>query len=308
MSGPVPERPGTVRTETEEAVQAIAVLMTCHNRKNQTLSALASLHAQTGLPDGITISVHLVDAGSTDGTATAVRSAFPDTDVISAGPDVFWGTGTSIAGAKADRDAHVLWLNDDVLLDPQALCALLRTAAPLQRPVVVAGATRSSDGALTTYSGFRLVRARLRAPGLELLEPDPCQPQSCETCNGNVVLVTAAARHILGEVDRAFPHRMGDCDYGLRARQAGIPVLLAPGHLGVCDNHPPQARGSSSEAGIGPFTALRRRASVREQPPGPWWRYCRRHLGPWAPLYFCSPYVTAMLRSTVRRAHGRRSA
>ncbi|TKA11808.1 glycosyltransferase family 2 protein [Actinacidiphila oryziradicis] len=281
--------------------------MTCHNRRNQTIAALSSLHAQTGLPDGTTFTVHLVDAGSSDGTAAAVRSAFPDVDVISAGQDVFWGTGTVIAAAKADPDAHVLWLNDDVLLDPQALCVLLCTATPVEQPVVVAGAMRSSDGTCTTYSGFRLVHTRLRAPGLEPLEPDPCQPQTCDTFNGNVVLVTAAARHILGEIDQVFPHRMGDSDYGLRARQAGVPVFLAPGHLGVCDNHPPHARGSSREVGIGPYTALRRRASVREQPPGPWWRYCRRHLGPWAPLFFCSPYVTAVLRSAVRRAHGRRS-
>jgi GT2 family glycosyltransferase len=289
-----------VRTETADAVQRIAVLMTCHNRKNQTLSALTSLHAQTGLPDGITLTVHLVDAGSTDGTAAAVRSAFPDIDVISAGPDVFWGTGTAAAAARADPDAHALWLNDDVLLDPQALCVMLRTAGSLDQPVIVAGAMRSSDGTRTTYSGSRLIRTRLRVPGLERIEPDPHQPQSCDTCNGNAVLVTATARHVLGDIDSAFPHLMGDYDYGLRARKAGIPLLLAPGHVGRCDDHPPRARGSSSEPGIGPYTALRRRASVREQPLGPWWRYCRRHMGLWSPLFFCSPYATAVLRSAIR--------
>lgn len=289
-----------VRPPAGETVRNIAVLMTCHNRKEQTLAALASLHAQAGLPDGIAVRVHLVDAASTDGTAVAVRSAFPDTDVISAGPDVFWGTGTRFAADKADPHSHVLWLNDDVRLYPGALRALLETAAPVGRPVVVVGAMRSADGDRTTYGGHRLLRSRAGRPGLERVEPLPDRPRPCDTFNGNTVLVTAAARHRLGDIDRAFPHRMGDTDYGLRARRSGIPVVLAPGHLGVCDDHPPNARGSSSELGIGPYTALRRRASVREQPPGPWWRFLRRHHGFWAPLNFCSPYVMAVLRSIGR--------
>ncbi|WP_351233401.1 glycosyltransferase family 2 protein [Streptomyces sp. NPDC002133] len=286
----------------DDAPGAVAVLMTCHNRRDSTLAAIASLHVQTGLPAGTRLTVHLVDAGSVDGTAVDVRAAFPDTDVVTVGADVYWGTGTRIAATRADPSAHVVWLNDDVVLDRGALAALLRTASPLDRPAVAVGAMRSGDGTRTTYSGYRVVRADLHPPRLERIEPDARQPKPCDTCNGNAVLVTARARHMLGDLDPAFPHRMGDHDYGLRARRAGIPVLLAPGHVGTCDDNPPLAHGTSAEPGIGARTALRRLVSLREQPPGPWWRYCCRHLGPWAPLVFCSPYLKTALRSTVRRA------
>ncbi|MFD9218016.1 glycosyltransferase family 2 protein [Streptomyces sp. NPDC087659] len=283
------------------APRGVAVLMTCHNRRERTLAAIASVHAQTGLPDGTRCTVHLVDAGSSDGTADEVRAAFPRTDVVTVGTDVHWGTGTGIAATRADPAAHVLWLNDDVVLDPVALAALLRTAAPLDRPAVAVGAMRSGDGTRTTYSGYRLVRPRLRPPVLERVEPDDRHAKPCDTCNGNAVLVTAPARRVLGDLDPAFPHRMGDHDYGLRARRAGIPLLLAPGHVGICDDNSGAVRGTSAEPGLDARTALRRLVSVREQPPAPWWRYCRRHLGPWAPLVFCSPYVKTALRSTVRR-------
>ncbi|MEV1051980.1 glycosyltransferase [Streptomyces sp. NPDC049887] len=283
------------------APRGVAVLMTCHNRRDRTLAAISSVHAQTGLPAGTRCTVHLVDAGSADGTADEVRAAFPGTDVVTVGPDVFWGTGTRIAATRADPAAHVLWLNDDVVLDRGALAALLRTAAPLDRPAVAVGATRSGDGTRTTYSGYRLLRSPLRPPALERVEPDARQATPCDTCNGNAVLVTAPARRVLGDLDPAFPHRMGDHDYGLRARRAGIPLLLAPGHVGTCEDNSGAVGGTSAEPGLDARTALRRLASVREQPPAPWWRYCRRHLGPWAPLVFCSPYVKAVLRSTVRR-------
>lgn len=274
--------------------------MTSHNRRDRTLAAISSVHAQTGLPAGTRCTVHLVDAGSADGTADEVRAAFPGTDVVTVGADVHWGTGTGIAATRADPAAHVLWLNDDVVLDPGALAALLRAAAPLDRPAVAVGAMRSGDGTRTTYSGYRLVRSRLRPPVLERVEPDAHDATPCDTCNGNAVLVTAPARRVLGDLDPAFPHRMGDHDYGLRARRAGIPVLLAPGHVGTCDDNSGAVQGTSAEPGLDARTALRRLVSVREQPPGPWWRYCRRHLGPWAPLVFCSPYVKTVLRAGVR--------
>jgi GT2 family glycosyltransferase len=272
----------------------VAVLMTCHNRRERTLAALASLKAQSGLPAGTALTVHLVDAGSTDGTSAAVRREFPDTDVITVGPDVYWGTGTRIAAERADPTAHVVFLNDDVRLVPEALAVLLRTAAPLQRAAIAVGAMRSSDAVRTTYSGYRIVSAGARPPRLVRVEPDPSCRTSCDTCNGNAVLVTCAARRVLGNLDAAFPHRMGDLDYGLRARRAGIPVLLGPGHLGTCDDHSVQDPGASGEPGITALTSLRRLTSVRELPPRPWWRFCRRHFGVWAPLCFCSPYVRTL--------------
>ncbi|MFJ7337136.1 glycosyltransferase family 2 protein [Streptomyces sp. NPDC101116] len=291
-------------TRTERPVAPkVAVLMTCHNRRAQTLAALASLHGQTGLPPGTSLTVHLVDAGSTDGTGAAVRAAFPATDVVGAGPDVYWGTGTAMAAARADPGAHVLWLNDDVVLSANALAVLLHTAAPLRRASVVVGAMLSADGGRTTYGGYRLRPGRWRPPRLERVEPDPRRALACDSCNGNAVLVTRAARRALGDLDPAFPHRMGDSDYGLRARRAGIPVLLAPGHVGVCDDHPPFAPGTSRAPGITVRTALRRATSVREQPLGPWWRFCRRHFGVWSPLLFCSPYA----RTFVTAMWGRRS-
>lgn len=282
----------------------IAVLMTCHNRRAKTLAALAALFAQRGLPPGTTLTVHLVDADSADGTADAVRAAFPEVDVVSTGADVYWGTGTRMAAERAPASAHVMWLNDDVVLHPEALAALMRTAGPMKDPVVVVGATRSGDGTRTTYGGHRLRRGTWRPPRLEPVEPHRFRPLPIDTCNGNVVLVTAAARRRLGDLDASFPHRIGDTDYGFRARAAGVPLLLAPGHSGDCDDHPPSEKGSSKEPGIGPRLALRRLASVREAPPGPWWTYCRRHLGLWGVLTFFSPYVKTVLGATARRSRG----
>ncbi|OAH09607.1 glycosyltransferase family 2 protein [Streptomyces jeddahensis] len=279
----------------------IAVLMTSHNRREKTLTALAALRRQRGLPPGTALSVHLVDAGSSDGTARAVAERFPDVDVTTVGTDVFWGEGMRLAGHSSDRPdlppcTHRLWLNDDVTLDDDAVAELLATADRLPAPAVVVGAVRASDGSRTTYSGRRRTRPRWhpRSHDFALVEPTG-RPEPCDTFNGNVVLVPRAAYDRLGDIDRRFRHSMGDYDYGLRARRAGIPVHVTPRHVGVCDTNPPGT--GSREPGIGVREALRRVTSRRELPLAAWWSYCNRHLWPWAPVWMVSPYLLTAARA-----------
>ncbi|MBH0246503.1 hypothetical protein I3W98_32470, partial [Streptomyces cavourensis] len=121
----------------------LAVLMTSHNRRTRTLSALAALHAQRGLPAHATLGVHLVDAGSTDGTPEAVRLLHPSVEVMSVGADTPRNQALRIAsrnsrsggggggshrarpGGPSHRWTHQLWLDDGVELFPDALTTLL---------------------------------------------------------------------------------------------------------------------------------------------------------------------------------------
>ncbi|NUV38654.1 glycosyltransferase, partial [Streptomyces sp. KAI-27] len=75
----------------------VAVLMTSRDRRRQILRALDALADQRSLPPGTALRVHLVDAGSRDGTAEAVRAAHPEVEVHRAGPRVRWGEGIRMA-------------------------------------------------------------------------------------------------------------------------------------------------------------------------------------------------------------------
>lgn len=284
-----------------EHAPQLAVLMTCHNRREKTLAALESLERQRELPPGTRIRVHLVDAGSTDGTGEAVRERFPEVDLFRTGTDVFWGTGTLIASRRSriaggPAWSHQLWLNDDVRLAGDAVAILLAAARQVGDDAIVVGAVTSGDGSRTTYSGRRLrgpSRWHPRGHHLRLVEPTG-EPEPCDTYNGNVVLVSRAASDRAGDVDRGFRHGMGDYDHGFRAARAGVRAYVAGRHVGVCEANPPLS--GSREPGIGVAEALRRRMSQRELPCGQWARYCGRHLWPWAPLLMFSPYVTTTLR------------
>ncbi|MFD1658040.1 glycosyltransferase family 2 protein [Streptomyces caeni] len=276
----------------------VAVLMTSHNRRETTLSALAALAEQRGLPDDTVVRTHLVDAGSTDGTPEAVRAAFPAVEVVTVSAAVYWSHGMRIASrrsCRADGPAwnYQLWLNDDVVLDEDALSVLLATAHTVGFGKIVVGAVRGmTERSTTTYSGRR-------GRALALVEPTG-RPEPCDTYNGNVVLVSRAAHERVGDMDKAFRHGMGDYDHGLRARRAGVAAYVTPRHVGSCDHNPPHS--GSREPGIGVREALRRITSPRELPPRSWWVYCLRHSWPWAPIQMFSPYVMTAARALAQRS------
>ena len=269
----------------------IAALLTCHNRREYTLACLESLRA-AAVP-GITVDVHLVDDGSNDGTAEAVATAYPEVEINRGSGDLFWGLGMRFAFTRAvpTHPDYLLWLNDDVVLDPDALKRLLATYAALcagRQPLsVVVGSTRDPQTGATTYGGVRRT-SRLRRMAFALVTPTDT-PQSCDTMNGNVVLIPRSVYSVVGNIDVRFPHAMGDTDYGLRARSAGCQVFLAPGHVGTCSGNP--RAGTSRDETLSRRQRLRKVVSPNELPVAEWVAICRRHGGPLWPVLVLSPYV-----------------
>ena len=236
----------------------VAVLMTCHNRRALTVRCLDSLRTQGGDAE---IALFLVDDGSSDGTAEAVRAAWPAAHVIPGDGSLFWNGGMRLAwetAAKTGPFDHFVWLNDDVVLDPGAIECLLREAAGLagaDGAIVVAGSTRSPGTDEVSYGGQH--RPNPRRPLRLTVAPPGVTPIAVDSVSGNIVLVSAAAFARLGNLSPAFVHIYGDLDYGLRARAAGIPVYAGSGFFGECEG--PDMTGTS----LDPRLSRRRRMALR---------------------------------------------
>ena len=209
-----------------------AILMTVHNRKNQTLKCLKACREQFAeLKGRYDFTVYLVDDGCTDGTSDAVLEQFQDTVIIKGDGSLYWNHGMIRAweeAAKEDFDFYI-WLNDDTILLPGALNTLLENSYYLRHKAIVAGTARDSSGKLS-YGG-RTRKGRLIAP-------DDTIPIPCDTFNGNLVLVPRFAFRTLGTMDPRYSHSFGDYDYGIRADKAGVTTVIAPGVLAVCDRNP----------------------------------------------------------------------
>jgi GT2 family glycosyltransferase len=266
----------------------VAVLMTCHDRRNITLRCLSTLKAQH-LPDAWRIAIYLVDDGSSDGTSDAVKAAHPDVVVIPGTGDLYWTGGMSVADQAAitHRPDLLLWLNDDVELADGAIAMLLDSALETRQMAIVVGTAVDPDSKMATYGGY----VRLDRPlNLELVQPNG-QLRRVDTMNGNVVLVPLAVRDRVGPLDMRFQHNMSDMDYGFRARKAGVEVVVSPRVVGTCGKNPEKSTWSDPTVPLG--QRLRAVVSVKGLPPRQWLRFTVRHTGWWWPRYFIGPYLRA---------------
>lgn len=233
----------------------LAVLITCHNRREKTTACLEALF-RSDRPRDLTLEVHLVDDGSTDGTGEAVRAQFPQVRVHQGDGNLYWAGGMRRAWSEAAKIGygHYLWLNDDTLIKPHALVELLNASSQLQYQAIIVGTTSALSGFSTlTYGG--------RTDNGEFLRPNGSL-QPCRYFNGNCVLVPAAVFQKLGNLAPYYRHSFGDFDYGYRAQRAGVGQFVAPSILGSCDAH------KSLPKWLDPAAPLRKRLRAFYSPLG----------------------------------------
>jgi len=300
---------------------SVCALLTCFNRRDMTLECLRALGANQGL-ELVDLRAVLVDDGSNDGTAQAVRAEFPWVDVVTSDGNLFWCRGMHLAFETALRTGfdHYLWLNDDTMLWPDALARLLACEAQLRlqidhtdhtehiehteqtdRPVIIVGSTADPVSGVCTYGGHRRPW-RLRPFSVELVEPG-ADAQRCDTLTGNVVLIPARAAKRVGNLDPRFEHAMGDTDYGLRARGCGVELWVAPRMHGSCADN--ATAGTYLDSALPLATRWKRMLHRKGLPWRSWLIFTRRHTGVMWPVYFMWPYARLVAASCLAASRRR---
>lgn len=241
----------------------IAVLITCHNRVEVTMNCLKGLLGQVHRG----MKAFLVDDGSSDGSANAIRTNFPAVVVVEGGGSLYWARGMHMAweAAIADRrdwDGY-LWLNDDAELCPDAIAKMF--AANDGKKIVV-GELENSKGEIV-YG--------MRPGGL---------------FTGNCVLVPREVYERLGMICGEYSHAWADSDYAMKAKRAGVEVVSA-GVVGKAEGHPnrPSLKGLSLQDRL-PLLWHPKGWNVRDL-----WLYRSRNWGYVAAIFSCLHMVVHVI-------------
>lgn len=269
----------------------IAVLITCHNRRDMTLKCLEALYANN-LPEGVSLHVILVDDGSTDGTGAAVRERFPEVEILLGDGNLYWNRGMHKAFARAMEigfDAY-LWLNDDTFLYTDSLKNLINTWKSLKSLTgadgIYVGSTQDPITGEHSYGGVIHHEKRWRFRKVPLLPRN--EPSECSTMCGNCVLIPHGVAKKVGNLDPRFAHAMGDYDYGLRSRKLGLRIFVIPDYAGIC-------RINIGNGFTDRQLSLKSRWKKIMQPKGlpiySWLIFTRRHGGALWVIRFIWPYL-----------------
>jgi hypothetical protein len=196
-----------------------AVIIPVHNRREVTLACLRRL-----IDDGVPAwaKVIVVDDGSTDGTSAAVARLLPGATILQGTGD-WWWTGAIARGMEAAIAAgcgQLVWLNDDTLPAPGTLSRLCAVSA--ERRAIAGGSCLVPGTTEVVYGGHLR-----RGFGFAMLPFKPGAIESCDALSGNLVCVPGEVVDRIGLPDALrLPHAMADLDYTLRARRAGVSVLV----------------------------------------------------------------------------------
>jgi GT2 family glycosyltransferase/glycosyltransferase involved in cell wall biosynthesis len=214
----------------ESRVPNLAAVVLNYRTPDQSWLAVHSLQTSFTPPDRIIV----VDNASGDGSAALLRSALPGVDVFETDRNLGFsgGCNTGIRAALAGGAHHVLLVNSDVVLAPDAVDCLLDAMASdaalgIAGPLLVSreepGRIASAGIAYSRRSG----RMRQRGAGRAVASL-ATEPGRVEAVSGCVMLIRQEVFDRAGLLDEDYFFSFEDIDFCLRAEDAGFRSACVP--------------------------------------------------------------------------------
>ncbi len=215
----------------------VAVAVVTYNTRPLTLACLAAVERAA---ESFNVELTLVDNGSTDGTAEAVRSAYPRWRILILPDNPGYGAALNRAFTGSDCP-YLLALNADVVLDRGALMTLLDFAGTQPDCGVVApqlrypGGKPQPSGKRIQSLGFALAEVlwlhellpenRL-VRRLYYLDDLRSSVTTVDAVSGAAMLIRRDAYRRVGGFDEGFRMYFEETDFCLRLKQCGYRSMV----------------------------------------------------------------------------------
>lgn len=131
--------------KNHEVQPDLSVIIVSYNCKHYVLECLESVYGKAG---PMRMEVILIDNASKDGTAGAVRNAFPEVFVVENEVNRFLRPALN-QGVKLSRGRYILWLNPDTrLLTPEGFLRMIQYMDSHPRVGILGAKLLDSDGTI----------------------------------------------------------------------------------------------------------------------------------------------------------------
>lgn len=233
----VNNRPGCAGVAINEFIRhrhhpRVCIVVLNWNQRDLTLDCLESLGELEYPPDRLQIIV--VDNGSDDGTALAVRQGFPSVTVLENDDNLGFAEGNNVGirHAMALGTDYVMLLNNDTVVDPAMLTALLDVAQRNSNIGIVGPKMLYFDppdviwcaGNRVDWETGGLIRLRADQADTENDEP----VTKVDYITGCGICLRREVIEEIGLLDPRFFIYYEETDWCLRAHKGGWQVLCVP--------------------------------------------------------------------------------
>jgi GT2 family glycosyltransferase len=202
------------------------------NGKDDTLECLASLK-KLDYPNYVIV---VVDNGSIDGSASAIRAQFPEVTIIENRENLGYARGfnTGLQYAYEQGADYFLILNNDTIVDPQAVSELVKAAQGNEKIGFVTGKVYwyTKPEILQTVGKYRdpkkIVGGLVLVGSGEIDHGQYEKEQEYDFVDDVFLLVNREVYETVGGYDSHFFLYYEETDWCARVRKAGYSILFTP--------------------------------------------------------------------------------
>ena len=252
---PIPPQAATLPKGEDKEAGSVSGVIISYNTRQMTLDCLQTLFADL---KPIAADVWVVDNASQDGSAEAIRAAFPQVKLIENPKNAGFGAANNLALQSAQGE-FLLLLNSDAFVQPGAVAALTAYLKAHPAAGIIGPRLLNADGSLqrSCYRFPSPGRAWLENLGLSsLLARHPVfgdysrwahdTDRSVEWIIGACLLVRREAYAQAGGFDEAFFMYQEETDWQRRVHNRGWDIAFTPTasvtHLGGASGTSEQAK------------------------------------------------------------------
>ena len=216
----------------------IAVIIPIHNRKEKTIRCLESLSKID--KSNFSMSIYIIDDGSTDDTALEIKKKFYGTKIIMGNGNLLWTGAINLGIREVIKDntfTHILFLNDDTIHDKYFLSKMCNCSMRNKKAIIGAKILYLSKPDIIRFSGGRwdFKKWGWYYPNENEyidISNDHLGEFITEMINGNCCLYPINMFIENGFLDQInFPHYYADCAYTIKAKKYGYTLYIANAYI-----------------------------------------------------------------------------
>jgi GT2 family glycosyltransferase len=227
------------------AVPFVCIVILNTNRREDTLACLASLAESTYR----NLKTIVLDNHSTDGSVSAIQSSYPGVQIINLTENLGYAGNNNVGIQEAIRQAAdwILVLNEDTILDPDCLSALVQVGESNPKVGIVGPMVYHFDEPDMIQSAGGKLGRYWQSGHLAQNELDRGQyrePHRVEWISGCAIMVRRAAIEQVGMLDANFFIYWEETEWCIRISRGGWQIVHVPPaklwHKGVKRDYQPK--------------------------------------------------------------------